>query len=195
MAISKPRAPSRMSRQSSSNLFEANSEDHNNTSAPSLRSKPSHDSGFFAKGAHPPSPAMSTHSVFDNGIVTPSALVNRLESMLVAKSNEIQLAGRLGEQLLAQQAELERRLVEAEGGSESNDHRQHNDGRVCYDSDDENAANGHLQTEEVKLKLEALEDDLKRWDEENEGFYQSIGQKGMGHSKSQAQVHDDVGVP
>ena len=49
-----------------------------------------------------------------SGMMTPGTLLARLEGLLLAKSQEIQLAGRLGETLLQQQSDLVSRIAELE---------------------------------------------------------------------------------
>jgi hypothetical protein len=96
--------------------------------------------------------------------MTPATLLQRLESLLVAKSEEIQLAGRLGESLLSQQAELERKIQDLESAVLPSDQE-----RVEYEDHQDIG-------EDVKLKLEALEQDMHQWDNDNEAFYGQIGQ-------------------
>jgi hypothetical protein len=117
-----------------------------------------------------PSPSPSMHG-FDTqattGTLTPGTVMSRLESLLVAKSEEIQLAGRLGESLLSQQAELERKIQDLEHavlplGSDGE--------RVEYDDATQDIG------QEIKSKLEALESDMRQWDADNEVFYGQIGQ-------------------
>jgi len=136
---------------------------------------PSQD-GFDSYNSHD----LNTSQQFaQTGTMTPSSLLNRLETLLVAKSEEIQLAGRLGESLLHQQAELERKIaqLETEAGLHSNQsgtspsHRLRHDDRIV-DPDEDHQDVG----DEVKLKLEALEEEMRKWDKDNEDYYAQVGQ-------------------
>ena len=135
--------------------------------------------------------------------MTPTTLLHRLEGLLVAKSEEIQLAGRLGESLLHQQAELEAKIAELESvaaaatagqrsraalGLPSN--RRGVNGDAADTSEDDAAA--HLDVgDEVKRKLEALEQEMAKWDEGNEFLYRNVGTKGpLGSARSQSNLRD-----
>lgn len=137
------------------------------------------DDTVLARGA---SAKVNNASTAEN--TTAASVLARLEGLLVAKSNEIQLAGRLGEALLSQQAELENRIRELEeevrksedhasvfGGSLS-DTRQHQQHKEDDDSDVESAA---LIDERVKEKLAELENEMMRWEKGNEEIYRTVG--------------------
>jgi len=115
----------------------------------------------------------------DTAELTANALLSKLEGLLLAKSNEIQLAGRLGEALLNQQAELEAKIRELENdlaqngngsSSRSQQQRNHNEHYLTDTSDDESIVGG-----EVKEKLHALEQELQRWDRDNGAMYSQAG--------------------
>ena len=94
---------------------------------------------------------------------TPDALLRRLETLLLAKSHEIQLAGKLGESLLSQQAELEDRIrhVESEDFSD-------------YDTRGKQVGQA-LSNNDVRKKLEDLEAEMRRWESANEEMYRAAG--------------------
>jgi hypothetical protein len=108
-----------------------------------------------------------------------------LEGLLVAKSNEIVLAGRLGESLLTQQAELEARIRELEDELQKNDgvvrdkRRTHTYTTAGIDSSDDdvdgNAAERAIIAQETRDKLQALESELKRWERGNDEIYKAVG--------------------
>lgn len=122
----------------------------------------------------------------ENGqVLMAQGLLQRLEGLLVAKSNEIVLAGRLGESLLAQQAELEARIRDLENelqhgdGDDDNEPAAIRRTRSAYvdSSDDERASNGAagLIAQETRDKLEALESELQRWERGNGEIYKEVG--------------------
>lgn len=138
--------------------------------------------------------AQQQHSSNNNNTTTTAAAVlSRLEGLLVAKSNEIQLAGRLGEALLSQQAELESRIRELEDEvkkNEDHDHvfgnggkqktRQYNKNTVNGihnddDDDDSDIESAALVDERVKEKLKELENEMMRWEKGNEQIYKEVG--------------------
>lgn len=110
------------------------------------------------------------------GKLTATGLLSKLESLLVAKSNEIQLAGRLGERLLSQQTELETRIRELEDEVNQGNHglgihgSRVNNGSGYDNSDEESILGG-----EVKEKLNALEEDLQQWHRGNDEIYRVVG--------------------
>lgn len=133
---------------------------------------------------------------------TTAAVLAKLEGLLVAKSNEIQLAGRLGEALLSQQAELESRIRELEDEVKKNDeHTQvfgngkrsqqykttrQRDMHVVDDDDLETIHNNNndddsdiesaaLLDEKVKEKLRELEMEMMKWEKGNEEIYKEVG--------------------
>ena len=140
--------------------------------APRMKANPSSSS---LRSQHASS-AIPSSSAEVPGSITPSTLLNRLETLLVAKSNEIQLAGRLGENLLNQQAELESKIRELEEQAQRLPTRERSRGLVNAESEDEesNPALG----QEVRKKLEALEAEMTQWDQGNESLYRDIGSRG-----------------
>ena len=105
--------------------------------------------------------------------LTASSLLTKLEGLLVAKSNEIVLAGRLGESLLTQQAELEARIRELEEDVQASDGRS-GAGGAYVDSDEESVVLGP----EAREKLEALESELKHWERGNQEIYRAVAPPG-----------------
>ena len=109
--------------------------------------------------------------------LTASSLRSRLEGLLVAKSNEIVLAGRLGESLLNQQAELEARIRELENDGEGQQQHGANgvNGReratTYEDSSDDDSTLGA----EAREKLQTLENEVKRWERGNDEIYKVVG--------------------
>lgn len=158
----KPTAPRRERSHSGSTVSSA-------MLVPSLSSR----SAFTDVSASPALPKSATSSVFEQPLST-ETLLTRLESLLVAKSQEIQLAGRLGESLLTQQAELENRIRELEHDASSAsetamDRRNRSYGHAAEPS--EQAVVG----EDVRRKLESLESEMRQWEVENEEMYRSAG--------------------
>lgn len=109
----------------------------------------------------------------DQAALTTRSLLERLEGLLVAKSNEIQLAGRLGEALLNQQADLEARIRDLQ---DEVHHQQATNGRANEvfgnggrDSDDESVVGI-----EVRQRLQALEAELERWKEGNDELFKGV---------------------
>lgn len=143
--------------------------------------------------------AVTQHSNRETSANTTAAVLAKLEGLLVAKSNEIQLAGRLGEALLSQQAELESRIRELEdevrksedhaeifGGksttsvsSSSRETRQHyhNGSKKSSnnDEDDSDVESAALVDERVKEKLRELESEMFKWEKGNEEIYKEVG--------------------
>lgn len=135
-----------------------------------------------------------SNSKNNNNATTTAAVLARLEGLLVAKSNEIQLAGRLGEALLSQQAELENRIRELEdevrksedhasvfGGSinSSRDARSlHNNNKAGHhvqNDDDSDVESAALIDERAKEKLHELESEMMKWEKGNEEIYKEVG--------------------
>lgn len=130
----------------------------------------------------------------NNNGTTTAAVLARLEGLLVAKSNEIQLAGRLGEALLSQQAELENRIRELEdevrksedhasvfGGSMNSSrdarslHNNNKAGHYVQSDDDSDVESAALIDERVKEKLHELESEMMKWEKGNEEIYKEVG--------------------
>lgn len=103
-------------------------------------------------------------------------LLAKLEGLLNSKANEIHLAGQLGAALLQQQQELETRIRElAEvqqnfASSPAGERRARGGTSTTEDSDGEKQVG-----EETRRRLQELEEDLRRWDEGNEGLYRTVG--------------------
>lgn len=105
----------------------------------------------------PTSPALA------QGALSPNSALSKLERLLEAKSEEIQMAGRLGERLLMQQSELESKINELEGlmGPQ--------------DSDEESVPGGHQDvSEQVKQNLQALESEMASWSTGNDELYHQL---------------------
>lgn len=121
-------------------------------------------------------------SSFPRDGLSSASVLARLESLLVAKSNEIQLAGRLGEALLTQQAELESKIRELEeevqGETRSGGARAGAGaaaGVVSGGGETSEDEVSNAISEEVKQKLQALEAELKSWQKGNNEIYKIIG--------------------
>lgn len=113
-------------------------------------------------------------------------LLSRLESLLVAKANEIRLAGTLGQALLTQQAELESRIkdlnqiqpvfinniAQTSPLSVAVAERRARKQRDGKESDEDNMG---IVEEETRVKLEALEATIKEWDGDNDPLYAKVG--------------------
>ncbi|KAK4702383.1 hypothetical protein P7C70_g3841, partial [Phenoliferia sp. Uapishka_3] len=138
---------------------------------------PSHSIGT----SRPAGPSIS-QSTPNAPSLTPDTLLAQLESLLANKATEIQLAGRLGEALLGQQAELEARIREVAevqqnfASSPAGTRRAQREangtmGEYAGSSSDEEKEVGA----ETKKKLAALEEDMKKWDEGNSGLYEVVG--------------------
>ncbi|KAH8914467.1 hypothetical protein BT69DRAFT_1273496, partial [Atractiella rhizophila] len=120
---------------------------------------------------------METHS--PSSTVSPQAFFSKLESLLVQKANEIQLAGRLGERLLSQQAELEakiRELEEVQGLNQSTSSRARGVGGG-EESDDE--ATGDVG-EEARNRLAELENEVRNWETSNNEIFADLGVSSAG---------------
>lgn len=112
-----------------------------------------------------PSPSLQQQQQQHSGTVTPSSALARLEELLVAKSEEIQMAGRLGERLLSQQSELEQKIADLEGLLPG------------QDSDSESgvlSSHNEQVAEQVRSRFEALETEMQTWESGNEELYQSL---------------------
>lgn len=118
----------------------------------------------------PPVPALPA------GAVTPRSALNHLESLLSSKCDEIQAAGQLGERLLQQQAELEAKVRELELLQ----------GDAPSDSEDLNAASGLSGAaptnpddvaQEVKAKLQALQEEMQTWETGNDQLFDQLNHK------------------
>ncbi|KAL8279110.1 hypothetical protein RQP46_008568 [Phenoliferia psychrophenolica] len=123
--------------------------------------------------------------------LTPDTLLTQLERLLASKASEIQLAGRLGEALLGQQAELEARIREVAevqsnfAASTNTAHGSPGTSRRAMreaSAEKEGVAGGDDTSDgekevgaETKKKLAALEEDMKKWDEGNSGLYDVVG--------------------
>lgn len=109
-----------------------------------------------------------------------AAVLAKLEGLLLAKSNEIQLAGRLGEALLTQQAELESRIRDLEDEVRRNeDHDEVFGGPSTSASstrlDDDSDGESIMLDETVREKLQDLENEMIRWERGNEEIYKDVG--------------------
>lgn len=107
-------APPRLARQRSRSINKSSSalSDASLDAVPPTPPLPLSASGgsmFAASGEE-----MTTDPSLASGMMTPGTLLGRLEGLLLAKSEEIQLAGRLGETLLQQQSDLVARIAELE---------------------------------------------------------------------------------
>lgn len=144
---------------------------------------PSHGSSSLGRATSPP--LQNNNS---NQGMTPSDLLAQLERLLANKANEIQLAGRLGEALLGQQAELEARIREvAEVQQTFAAASPAGQRRAAREASGDAGLGGGTESEEegsegekevgaeTKKKLAALEEDMKRWDEGNNGLYEVVG--------------------
>ncbi|KAM0787716.1 hypothetical protein ACM66B_003775 [Microbotryomycetes sp. NB124-2] len=137
---------------------------HSTRSARSFLDEDPYPHGKTASNYSRASYADSNHGQHydDTSAPTHQRLLAKLESLLNDKANEIHLAGQLGSALLAQQQELEARIREL-AQSHANNSPSLND--------DDGAEIG-LAT---KRKLEALEQDLKAWDNDNSALYDKVG--------------------
>lgn len=119
-------------------------------------------------------------------------LLERLESLLVAKANEIRLAGTLGQALLTQQAQLEARIKDLDsvqkvfiaGNMSSRERALHSGAEdMSETSDDESLPSGGEGQvaasapigEETRKRLAALEVEMRQWDENNNPLYSVVG--------------------
>lgn len=146
--------------------------------APRMKANPSSSSLRSQHNASAAIPPASPSQEVAPGSITPSTLLNRLETLLVAKSNEIQLAGRLGENLLNQQAELENKIRELEEQAQSLPARERSRNGVVNAADSEDEEHNPALGQEVRKKLEALEAEMTQWDQGNESLYRDIGSRG-----------------
>jgi hypothetical protein len=115
---------------------------------------------FTVPAAAPPlprSPAMVP--------LTRETLVKTLERLLVTKSDEINMVGRLGEQLLNQQTELEHRVRELE-----------EDAALLPSSADALSADGVAASVDspLKQKLDALKTESRKWAKGNADMYRVV---------------------
>lgn len=115
------------------------------------------------------------------GRLTVDAVLQELGARLAAKSNEIQLAGRLGEALLSQQAELEAQIRGLEDELRASDGRQHARHFSESSSDEEGT---DVVSAEVREKLHALERQLQLWDRGNEEMYRIVGSAANSDTRS-----------
>ncbi|KAM0749543.1 hypothetical protein T439DRAFT_357881 [Meredithblackwellia eburnea MCA 4105] len=104
---------------------------------------------------------------------SPTQLLTHLESLLTSKASEIQLAGRLGEALLAQQAELEMKIREVEMVQRA--FAEPSSSSPLGDHEQEGGLEEEDVGEETRRKLRALEDQMRDWDEGNRGLFESVG--------------------
>jgi hypothetical protein len=104
--------------------------------------------------------------------------LNRLESLLRSKAEEVQLAGQLGQALLEQQSELELRIREIAEVSER--YAKSTPGRS---SEGDESSDGEREIgDETRQKLRELEKDLVGYEGANSDLYQTVGraaQKGV----------------
>lgn len=121
-----------------------------------------------------PAHLAGTDGTGDDAHLTQSSLLNRLESLLRAKAEEVQLAGQLGQALLSQQQELEGRIRDiAEVAARFADRQSSSSaGRGGESSDGSEARE---VGEETKKSLRALEEELERWENGNQDLYQVVG--------------------
>jgi hypothetical protein len=98
---------------------------------------------------------MDEHGVF-SGSRSPTDLLPQLQALLQDKEKQLQMAGTLGQRILAQQMELEERVNQL-----SNIAVKHGDS----DSSDQ----------ETKDKLRRLAETLQTWDHENSALLSSLG--------------------
>lgn len=118
----------------------------------------------------PPRPS-SMSSLNPPHDLTSTTLLDRLESHLRAKAEEVQLAGQLGQALLAQQQELEARIREiAEVSNRYAASLAASSGAGGDSSGDEREVG-----EETKKSLRMLEEELARWEGANSELYQVVG--------------------
>jgi len=99
--------------------------------------------------------------------------LNRLESLLRAKAEEVQLAGQLGQALLEQQNELELRIREI--AEVSDRYAKSTPSRSAAEG--EESSDGEREVgEETRQKLRELEQDLVGYEGQNSGLYQVVGE-------------------
>ncbi|SCV74331.1 BQ2448_6763 [Microbotryum intermedium] len=116
--------------------------------------------------------------------IAATALLSKLETLLRDKANEIHLAGQLGSNLLAQQTELEARvreiaelhqsLVRSPSSLDAPTGSRRARGGVT-NGDDSSDGEDKAVGAETKKRLEALENELRQWDESNQPLYQTVG--------------------
>jgi hypothetical protein len=113
---------------------------------------------------------------------SPNSIFSRLENLLVQKTNEIQLAGRLGETLLSQHTELESKIREIHSKVQANNEENHVElnrrsrSKSVEPEGEEQQDDVTLDVgEEAKKKLEELEDEVRHWERENEEIFKSLG--------------------
>lgn len=116
----------------------------------------------------------NTPSSQSDDALTNSALLNRLESLLRAKAEEVQLAGQLGQALLEQQNELELRIREI---AEVSDRYAKSTPSRSSNAEGEESSDGEREIgEETRQKLRELEQDLVGYEGQNSGLYQVVGE-------------------
>jgi hypothetical protein len=135
----------------------------------------------------PKKPETATTTMLTGNANSSAAVLAKLEGLLIAKSNEIQLAGRLGEALLTQQAELETRIRELEDEVRRNDDHASVFGNGTRETraaaqygaenndDDSDTESNAILDERVKSKLQELESEMLRWEKGNEQIYKEVG--------------------
>lgn len=138
-----------------------------------------------ARHSHPTPPR--PHSTAS--AITPTSLLDRLESHLRAKAEEVQLAGQLGQALLAQQQELEARIREIAEVS--------NRYAAATESSEGESSDEREIGEETKKSLQLLEEELARWEGANSDLYQVVGTaaaRGVPHTGAAIEdvSHDDA---
>ncbi|SGY44722.1 BQ5605_C001g00194 [Microbotryum silenes-dioicae] len=119
--------------------------------------------------------------------IAAAALLNKLETLLRDKANEIHLAGQLGSNLLAQQTELEARVREiaelhqslvrspSSLDASTGATRRARGGVTSNGADDSSDGEDKAVGAETKKRLDALENELRQWDESNQPLYQTVG--------------------
>ncbi|TKA54268.1 hypothetical protein B0A53_03359 [Rhodotorula sp. CCFEE 5036] len=143
-----------------------------------------------ARRSHPTPPR--SHSTAS--AITPTSLLDRLESHLRAKAEEVQLAGQLGQALLAQQQELEARIREIAEVS-----NRYAAAAAATESSGGESSDEREVGEETKKSLQLLEEELARWEGANSDLYQVVGTaaaRGVppitGAAAEDASSHDDA---
>ena len=112
------------------------------------------------------------HDTEPDAHLTNSALLNRLESLLRSKAEEVQLAGQLGQALLEQQSELEIRIREIAEVSER--YAKSTPGRSSATGDESTDGEREIG-DETRQKLRELEQDLVGYEGANSELYQTVG--------------------
>lgn len=113
--------------------------------------------------ALPPPPLQTSASSsslrqqYNDSAPPPPSLRNQLQSLLDEKTNQLQMAGMMGQRILEQQTELETRIKELEEAEADDD--------------------GDDREDRLRLKLEELEHAMVNWEKENEEHVRRLGPK------------------